>query len=299
MLSKYNFGKEFKRHRAGYLAIIGRPNAGKSSLFNALLKHKLSIVSLKSNTTRHCITGILSEKHHQILVLDTPGIIIGRSDSMGRHLMKTLGKIVSEADCLIAVIDASESPSEAFAMLQLDTFAKLPPLSLVMNKMDLVSSDHRNMLLEYFKKKHRFQQIFESSSLMNYGLENIKSWAISCLPISKGFYPKKYVANQPERFFISELIREKIFELYHKEVPYSCHVVITDYREKQRPLRYLLRVDIWVEKINQKKILLGKEGVKIKQLSKSSCKAVEDFLKGKVNLFLHVKVVEKLSDHKN
>lgn len=225
-----------------------------------------------------------------MVIQDTPGLIINCTNYLERRTMYTLNKAVYFADCILALMDASDKLEEIVAIKQAEMSVKLPPICVIVNKIDTIPKAERALFLEYIQKIFNTETIFECSAIKGYGLEKIKSWALSNLPLSSPLYSKEFVASQPERFFVSEQVREKILELYSQEIPYSCQVNVVEFVERPQPKKFYLILEIWVEKNSQKRIILGRKGNMIKKLSKISRESIENFLNTPIFLSLRVKV---------
>lgn len=210
--------------------------------------------------------------------------------------MRSVKTAIKDADCLLAIIDASDRPDEALMMLQPGEGADIPPMGIILNKMDLLDSTQQADLLDFFRKNSRADAIFTASAVKEEGLEEVKEWAVAHLPVAPSLYPKDIVAEQTERFFVAELIREKIFNLYAQEVPYGCQVEIADFKERRPPAKDYILAEIWVEKEGHRKMVVGKEGAALKRLSTESRRSVEAFLEREVYLELSVKLKKDWRD---
>jgi len=288
-------------HRSGYVAVIGKPNAGKSTLINALVGQKLSIVSYKPQTTRHRIMGITSDKHYQMILFDTPGIIETKRTKLEERMMSAVINSIQNSEAIIAVVDAADAPREALAMFQPGTDWSGPPMAVLLNKADLVPPEEVAAVTDWYKENCRAEQVFLGSALQGAsgpGVADIKAWAVSKLPLGPTLYEKSTVSEQPERFFVSELIREKIFMLYEQEIPYSIQVNIEEFIERRRPAKDYVKAQILVERETQVAIVIGKKGDMIKRLGQEARKDIEEFLGRPVFLELGVDVSEKWRDSK-
>jgi GTPase len=278
--------------RCGYVAIIGRPNAGKSTLLNQLLDFKLSIVTPKPQTTRHRILGILNEKNAQIIFLDTPGLIKPKY-ALQSAMMKIADQAIQSADVLLVMIDVTSSEDTDFVMnlFQHDLKNLDIPKVLLLNKVDLISKENLLPLIGRFHATALFNEIIPVSALKNDGTDIVKNCLIGLLPASERYYPEDTLTEQPEKFFVSEIIREKIFMLYGKEIPYSTDVMIEEFREGKSSKDFI-RAAILVERPSQKAILIGKKGEALKRVGEIARKDIEIFLDRPVFLELWVKVKE-------
>lgn len=281
-------------HKAGYAAIAGLPNAGKSTLMNALLGQKLSITSKKPQTTRKKIAGILSEEQYQIIFLDTPGILDPKY-LLQERMSRFIEYSVSDADILLLIFDAQgiKSAKRLFA----ENFDRILENSrrkkkiLLLNKTDLVTPEIIQDGIRFARENYQFDEIIPVSALEKVGLELVLEKIIQYLPEHPKYFDDDRIAEETERFFISEIIREKIFEIYKEEVPYSCEVGIEEFKERAEGKDYISAV-IFVEKESQKPILIGKQGLLIKKLGELSRADIEAFHGKPVYLELRVKVRE-------
>ncbi len=277
--------------KAGYAAILGLPNAGKSTLLNALLAQKISIVNEKPQTTRKRILGILSEENYQIVFLDTPGIL-KPSYLLQEKMMDDVNRSIRDADIFLLIIDASDDP-EGEKLLSLPEIKKVMesgvPVILLMNKVDLLSQEVVTVMLSKFEGKGLFKSVIPLAASVNYNVQKVLVEMVDLLPENPKFYPDDIVADENERFFVSEIIREKVLELYHEEIPYSVEVLINDFKERESNKDYI-DAEIVVEREGQKGIIIGKQGAAIKKLGEIARKSIEEFLQREVYLELRVKV---------
>lgn len=281
-------------HKSGYIALIGKPNAGKSTLMNRLLKSKVSITTHKPQTTRHQILGIHSEEDLQIIFLDTPGIINPRYE-LQKAMMKTVDRARTDADIILLIVDVTdpELPGRIFGMLA----SMKKKVFLILNKIDKVSDQEAEVVADKIYEKFEFDQTFLVSAINGVGLQMVMDAIKENLQPGPPFYPKDMLSEQPVRFFVAEIIREQLFLLYHQEIPYSSTVDIVQYDERD-DLDYI-SADIVVNRDSQKGILIGKGGKAIKRLGKSAREVIEDFVDKKVYLDLHVKVRDHWRDNPN
>lgn len=277
--------------KAGYVAILGLPNAGKSTLLNALLAQKISIVNEKPQTTRKRILGILSEENYQIIFLDTPGIL-KPAYLLQEKMMEDVTRSIQDADIFILMIDVSDDP-EGDKLLSLPEVRRIldsgVPVILALNKVDKLQQEVVTVMLSKFEGKGNFKSIIPLAAGVNYNVQKVLVELVDLLPENPKFYPDEIVADANERFFVSEIIREKILEFYREEIPYSVEVLINDFKEREANKDYI-DAEIIVEKDSQKGIIIGKQGTAIKKLGAESRKAVEEFLGREVYLELRVKV---------
>ncbi len=278
--------------RAGYVAIIGKPNAGKSTLLNSLLEQKLTIATPKPQTTRKRILGILTEPEFQIIFLDTPGIIDPQY-LLQEKMMKYVKYSVSDADIIIHIIDCTsnqeveDAASGDFAKQYLA--GKRKPTLLLINKIDLAPDERVKNILTKIEEGGSYSAMLPISALTPASRTPILAFILKHLPVGPKYYPEDFVSDEDERFFVTEIIREKILELYREEIPYSCEVVIEDFKERKDSKHYIGAL-IYVERDSQKSIIIGKGGEQIKKLGELARTAIEEFLDHTVYLELRVKV---------
>ncbi len=275
--------------KSGYVAILGRPNVGKSTLLNQMLKMKLSIVTPKPQTTRKKVLGILNGENYQIIFMDTPGIIDPKYN-LQKVMMKYVRNAIADADVILYMVDASV-PRQHFEEIQEHLQGVQKPVILVLNKVDLVKKDQLLPLIDAFRQIHEFQAIIPISALKGDGVERVIDEIVQVLPEGHPYYPSDYVTPEQERFFVAEIIREKIFLLYGEEIPYSTHVEIEEFKERPGHKDYI-RAVIYVEKNSQKGILIGKQGQALKRVGQMAREEIEAFLGRPVYLELFVKVNE-------
>ncbi|GMH06298.1 hypothetical protein Nepgr_008138 [Nepenthes gracilis] len=280
-------------HRSGYVAVLGKPNVGKSTLSNQMIGQKLSIVTDKPQTTRHRILGICSGPDYQMILYDTPGVIEKKMHKLDSLMMKNVKSASVNADCIIVVVDACRMPEKIDEVLEEGIGSlkgKLPTL-LVLNKKDLIKPGEIAQKLQWYEKFTDADEVIPVSAKYGHGVVDVKEWILSKLPAGPAYYPKDIASEHPERFFVSEIVREKIFMQYRNEVPYACQVNVVSY--KSRPMaKDFIQVEIVVEKNTQKIILIGKEGRALKLLATAARLDIEDFLQKKVYLEVEVKVKE-------
>lgn len=280
--------------KSGYVSIIGKPNAGKSTLLNALLGQKLSITTYKPQTTRKKITGILSEDDYQIVFLDTPGILKPKY-LLQEKMLDAVKSSVRDADIIIYLEDAGEvdqsKPNSEDVFLSYITPETEQIRIGVINKADISSPEAVDFLLKALKEKNLFHEVLVISALNGFNVNQLKELLISKLPEHPKYFPDEIVSDENERFFVSEIIREKILELYKEEIPYSTEVIIEEFTEREGR-KDLIQAMIYVERNSQKGILIGKGGAAIKQLGERARHDIEEFLERPVYLELRVKVRE-------
>jgi GTP-binding protein Era len=278
---------ENPNHKAGYAVIFGLPNAGKSTLLNALMDVRLAITSARPQTTRRNVLGILSRENMQCIFMDTPGIVTPRYE-LHKKMIKQIENALLDADLLLMIADCKEKGHPVDINLKkINTSAHRS--ILVLNKIDLINKNELLPLIELYQQWYPFNAIIPVSAAKKSGLEELKKEIEKNLPLSPPFYPKDMLTDQPERFFAAEIIREQIFRSFHEEIPYSTEVMIKEFREQEKGKDYIKAV-IFVERDSQKGILIGKKGQKLKEVGKMSRSMIEGFLGRLVFLELQVKV---------
>ncbi|MEM6395411.1 MAG: GTPase Era [Bacteroidota bacterium] len=288
-------------HRSGFVNIIGRPNAGKSTLMNALVGEQMSIITAKPQTTRHRILGLLSGDDFQIVFSDTPGIINDPIYRMQEMMNKAVKSTFEDADIMLYLIDATESyTADEELVHQLRHLDDEIPVFLLINKIDRVEEARVNKLIKQFGKWLDIAETFPISALEGTGIDALREAIQAKLPEGPAYYPKDQLTDRPERFFVTEIIREQILEQYHQEIPYSVEVEIETFTEgdQTKSGEDLTRISaiIYVSRKSQKPIIIGKGGVAIKKLGTNARKRIEDFLQTKVYLELHVKIQDGWRD---
>lgn len=278
--------------KVGFVNIFGRPNAGKSTLLNALLGEKLAIVSPKVQTTRHRIKGILTEPGYQIIISDTPGIIEPKY-KLHQRMMQAVKSALEDADLAILLVDVSDNLEESdaiFTSLRL----KVPAL-LVLNKIDGVPEDKLMAAKQFFENKPYVREMLLISALKKKGLQVLLDKILSFLPEGEPFFDDENLTDLPTRFFVGELIREQIYQLYQDEIPYHAAVLVQEFKEKTTLTKIM--ADIIVHRDTQKGIILGERGKMIRELGTRARVEIEKFLGQKVFLELFVKVRPKWRDN--
>lgn len=286
--------KQKQQHISGYIAIIGKPNAGKSTLMNRILGSKISITTHKPQTTRHQILGIHSEENLQVIFLDTPGIIAPRYE-LQKAMMRLVDRARNDADLILFIVDVEDHnvPNRVYK-----TFRSISkPVFLVLNKVDKVSKPDAQNVAAELRTNYDFEHVAYTSALNGEGISELMETVKDQLPPGPPFYPKDMLSEQPVRFFVAELIREQLFLQFHQELPYSCTVNIVEYDERE-DLDYI-NAEVIVNRDSQKGMLIGKGGKAIKKLGKNARESIEKFLDKKVYLDLHVKVRDKWRDDPN
>ncbi|MCX8010154.1 MAG: GTPase Era [Ignavibacteria bacterium] len=288
---------DIKEFKCGYVAILGEPNVGKSTLMNSILKTKISITTPKPQTTRKKILGIYSDNDSQIIFLDTPGLIEPKY-LLQKAMVESINSALYDADIILVVIDVHEKTIRNFddkilKVLQSRRTKKIT--FLIINKIDLIDKEKVIELISQLQPKFAFEEIFPISALKGFNIDELVSSIKKYLPIHPPFYPTDILSQEPERFFISEIIREKIFDKYKEEIPYSTEVVVVEYKEREKGKDYI-SAEIYVEKESQKKIIIGSNGRALKKIGELARADIEAFLGKGVYLELFVKVRENWRD---
>ena len=281
-------------HKAGFVSLIGKPNVGKSTLMNALVGEKLSIVTPKAQTTRHRILGIVNEADYQIVFSDTPGVIkpvYGMQESM----MSFVNGSIVDADILLFVTDINEKYDEGDVLEKLSDITS--PIAIIINKIDKSSEEVVKEKIEYWNETLKPQAVFAVSALHDHNVPAVMQFILDNLPEHPAYYDKDTLTTKDERFFVSEIIREKIFKLYEKEIPYSTEVIITAFKDEPKIVR--ISSEIIVERDSQKNIIIGKAGEMLKKVGTYARKDMEEFLQKKVFLEMFVKVIPDWRNRKN
>ena len=279
-------GDTNKKHRAGFVNIIGNPNVGKSTLMNALVGEKLSIVTAKAQTTRHRIMGIVNGDDYQIVYSDTPGIL-KPNYRLQQSMMNFVETAIGDADIILYVTDTIEKGDK-----NEEWISKLKniqcPIILVINKIDISSQTQVLELMNWWKEQIPNAIIFPASAQERFNLDNIFDAIVDNLPTAPAWYDKDVFTDKNLRFFASEIVREKIFLNYKEEIPYSCEVVVEEFKEGEE--RYDISAIIYVMRDTQKGIIIGKGGQSLKKVGTQARIEMEDFFQKKVFLRLFVKV---------
>ncbi|MCK5457625.1 MAG: GTPase Era [Melioribacteraceae bacterium] len=281
--------------KTGYTAIIGKPNVGKSTLMNALLGERLSIVTNKPQTTRKRVLGILSDDNYQIIFLDTTGIL-DPNYLLQRKLLDYINNSVKDADVIVIMIDIIKDAHgnktlNDQRMKQIFEKDKKPKILLI-NKIDESNETVVNELLIKLEATNLFDRIIPISAIKNFGTDAVLNSIIDYLPEGPKYFPDDQITDEPERFFVSEIIREKIFKNYKEEIPFSTEVVIEEFTERESRKDFI-SASIIVERESQKPIIIGKRGEAIKKIGKIARESIENFLQREVFLELRVKVRPK------
>ncbi|HEX8830850.1 MAG TPA: GTPase Era [Longimicrobium sp.] len=274
--------------RAGLVALVGFPNVGKSSLMNRLVDQKLSIVTPFAQTTRERVLGIDTRDGVQMVFVDTPGLVDPRY-LLHRSMMHVALQVIADSDVVLLLVDAAGGVPE-FGEDVMELLDRAPKLVVVSNKVDVAPADRRERVREWSRGRFGVEPI-EVSAVTGEGTERLRGEIAKRLPVSEFLYPEEDVSSQPVRFFVAELIRETVFELYSQEVPYSVATKVEEFREESSPV--YIRAVVFVERASQKAILVGSGGQAIKKLGQLARQKVEEFVGAPVYLDLWVKVLPR------
>lgn len=274
-------------HRAGFVSIIGKPNVGKSTLLNRLVGERLAIITPKAQTTRHRIMGIHTTPDFQIVYSDTPGILEPKYE-LHKAMMNFVRQSLEDADVLLWVTDASVQDDTEIPLILPTLQGVETPIFLLLNKADICSPEQLQARRKFWEEQYKFAAIYEISGLVGAGVETLADDILALMPEHPAYYPEDDLATRTDRFFAAEIIREKIFMNYEQEIPYSCEVLVMDFKDKEDML--VIRADIIVERESQKGIVIGKKGEALKRVGIQARQTLEEFFGKKVYLEQHVKV---------
>jgi GTP-binding protein Era len=282
--------------KSGFVNIIGKPNVGKSTLMNALMGEKLSIVSPKVQTTRHRILGIITEENYQIVFSDTPGIIPKPKYKLHEAMMRFVKQALEDADVVLYMIDSKEDDDRLPTILNMIKEEE-KPLFLIINKIDLLNQDQVVNLMKRWSAVVPEDHIIPISAIKGFNIQAIKDRALENLPEGEPYFPEDQTTDKSERFLVSEMIRERIFNFTRQEIPYSTEVVVTAFKEEEDIIRIM--AEIFVERQSQKGILIGKGGESLKIMGTNVRRDLEQQYGKRIYLELFVKVKEdwRGSDH--
>jgi len=273
-------------HRAGYVNIIGKPNAGKSTLMNAMVGEKLSIITSKAQTTRHRILGIVNHPDYQVVFSDTPGIL-QPGYKLQEVMLKSARSALADADVIVYVAEVGEKPDPEEPFVEKMAASRFPVL-LVVNKIDISTQEKVNAVIELWNRILPEARVIPASAKAGFNVDFIFSEILERLPVSPPYYPKDALTDKSERFMAGEMIREKILLHYKQEVPYAVEVEIESFREEDKIIR--IRAVIYVERDSQKGILIGAEGKSLRRVGREARLEMEAFFAKKVFLEMNVKV---------
>ena len=282
-------------NKSGFVNIIGNPNVGKSTLMNSLVGEKLSIITSKAQTTRHRILGIVNGENFQLVLSDTPGIIKPNYE-LQASMMDFVKTAIDDADIIIYMIEVGESTLKDKDLYNKIKSSKIPVL-LVINKIDLTNQGDLEEQVDKWKDKLPNAEVFPISALQKFQTENLLQRLIELLPESPAYFPKDQLTDKPERFFVNEIIREKILLNYKKEIPYSVEVITEEFKEDETIIR--IRSIIMVERDSQKGIIIGHKGNALKKTGIQARKDLEDFFGKQIHIELFVKVNKNWRNNQN
>lgn len=286
-----------KGFKSGYVAIVGKPNVGKSTLINDFLGCKLSIVTPKPQTTRKKIMGVLTKDDYQIVFYDTPGIMEPKYN-LQEYMVKEAYNAIEGMDVILYIAEPFDLPSDTDTEIMNRLSRRNIPVILAINKVDLVEKDKLIPILAAYHSRFAFAEILPISALKKINLDLLQSLVVKYLPEGEPFFPDDYMTDYNDRFLAAEIIREKIFEFYGEEIPYSTTVEIEEYKEREKGKDFIKAI-IYVERDSQKGIIIGKNGVAIKRIGVIAREELEKQVDRQVYLELVVKVMEKWRKDKN
>jgi len=282
-------------HKAGFVNIIGNPNVGKSTLMNSLVGEKLSIITSKAQTTRHRILGIVNGEDFQLVLSDTPGVI-KPSYELQSSMMDFVKTAINDADIIIYMIEIGESSLKDENLFNKIKSSSIPVILLI-NKIDLSNQEELENQVDEWKTKLPNAEIFPISALKKFQVDNLLQRLIELLPECPPYFPKDQLTDKPERFFVNEIIREKILLNYNKEIPYSVEILTEEFKEDEKIIR--IRSVIMVERDSQKGIIIGHKGSALKKVGIKSRKDLETFFGKQIHIELFVKVNKNWRNNKN
>lgn len=277
-----------KKFKSGYVSIIGEPNVGKSTLLNAMMGEKLAIVTPKPQTTRNQITGIVTTEVYQIIFVDTPGVLKPRY-RLHNEMVKAAYRAIRDADVVIYMIDVQQpTPLLEESILDKIQTARQKTI-LAINKIDRISSLALLPIITEYSEKFPFTEILPISAKTKDGVSKLLDLIVAYLPEGPRYFPEDQISDKPERFFIAETIREKLFINAQQEIPYASSIVVEEFKERSNGITYI-RALIYAERESQKRILIGERGKMIKRIGRLARMEIEQFLNSRVFLDLHVSV---------
>lgn len=281
-------------HQAGFVSIIGKPNAGKSTLMNALVGEKMSIITPKAQTTRHRILGIVNDENYQIVFSDTPGVIKPHY-ALHESMMHQVDGSIVDADLILLVTDIYEEYDETDVLKKLE--GSLAPVAVLINKIDQSDEETVKKKVEFWQEKLNPKAIFAISALLGHNIKAIMDFVIGNLPEHPAYYEKDQLTDRNDRFFASEMIRAQLLKQYKKEIPYSAEVIVTAFVEGEKLHR--ISAEIIVERDSQKNIIIGQGGSMLKIVGTYARRDMEEFFQKKVFLEMFVKVIPDWRSKKN
>ena len=275
-----------KNHKSGFVSIIGRPNVGKSTLINALMDDKLSIITSKAQTTRHRIRGIINGDDYQIVISDTPGIL-DPNYQLQEAMMKFINETLIDSDVLVFIDEVDSKDFNNDKLIKKINNLKIPKMVLL-NKIDLFNQDKLESSLSYWEKIFPEVKIYPISAKEGFFVNELKEIFINTIPESPPFFPKDQFTDKSERFFVNESLREQILLNYDKEIPYSVEVITEEFKETSKIIK--IRSVIFTERDSQKKILIGHKGAALKKVASNARKNLEKFFNKKIFIEVYIKV---------
>lgn len=276
------------KHLSGFVNILGKPNVGKSTFMNALMGERISIITSKAQTTRHRIFGILSGENFQVVISDLPGIINQPAYKMQESMMSFVRTSLEDADIFIYMVEAGDKPENQPDEYRIIKEMNLPVL-LMINKIDQITPEQLNEYVEAYAQDFPAANILPISAIENVHVQKAFQWIIARLPEGEPYFDKDQFTDKPERFFVTEIIREKILQNYSKEIPYACEVAVDSFKEEEDLIR--IAAVIYVERESQKPIVIGKGGAMLKKVGMEARKDMEIFFQKKIFLETYVKVL--------
>lgn len=284
------------KHRAGFVNIIGLPNVGKSTLMNALVGEKLSIITPKAQTTRQRVLGILNDEHYQLVFSDTPGYINQPAYKLQSTMNDSIAEALEDADVLVFVTDKYQKEEEQAHLIEALNKSKVPVITVI-NKMDLCTPEEVKNIAAKWQNKLPKSEVHIVSALHGAAGKELVKRIVELLPESPAYFEKDQISDRQVRFFVAEMVREKIFLYYDKEIPYSCQVVVEEYKESEKIDR--IKCAIFTERESQKAILIGHGGEALKKVGIEARKDIEQFVGKQVHLEMVVKVKANWRDDEN
>jgi GTP-binding protein Era len=275
-----------ENHKSGFVSIIGRPNVGKSTLINALMEDKLSIITSKAQTTRHRIRGIINGDDYQIVISDTPGIL-DPNYQLQEAMMKFINETLIDSDVLVFIDEVGSKEFKNDSLIKKINKIKVPKMVLL-NKIDLFNQDKLESSLSYWEKIFPEIKIYPISAKEGFFVNELKEIFINSIPESPPFFPKDQFTDKSERFFVNESLREQILLNYDKEIPYSVEVITEEFKETNNLIK--IRSVIFTERDSQKKILIGHKGTALKKVATNARKNLEKFFNKKIFIEVYIKV---------
>tara|TARA_B100000902_G_scaffold391647_1_gene442656 strand:+ start:354 stop:1244 length:891 start_codon:yes stop_codon:yes gene_type:complete len=275
-----------ENHKSGFVSIIGRPNVGKSTLINALMEDKLSIITSKAQTTRHRIRGIINGDDYQIVISDTPGIL-DPNYQLQEAMMKFINETLIDSDVLVFIDEVGSKEFKNDSLIKKINKLKVPKMVLL-NKIDLFNQDKLESSLSYWEKIFPEIKIYPISAKEGFFVNELKEIFINSIPESPPFFPKDQFTDKSERFFVNESLREQILLNYDKEIPYSVEVITEEFKETNNLIK--IRSVIFTERDSQKKILIGHKGTALKKVATNARKNLEKFFNKKIFIEVYIKV---------